>query len=666
MADAVYDFLSSGGSIPKFAAAQESSSDSTTGDPVHDFLASGGANIKIDQPKKSMSAADALDLVDTGIRQAGAHVVTSLGSSIAGGHKGLFDLIRGKGFEAAAKGVEDVQQAGTYQPINPVGQAITQGIEDRRNPINYPAVAAQYLGDKTFDATGSPAAATVVNVGVNAAPALLGMFKARGGAPAAVEKPGWNEGTPQAPTSPVSAPPTPQAAASSVALTAEDTQPISGGIPPELHSSNADVLRRIGLENARTSAVQGNALEAATDAQLAKFTGEPAGKAAFEQLAAERQALENHATSIVKDTGGTIGLDQGDLKASGKTIAKPFDDLNTHFDQGIKNIYDMVDKRASEIPNVPTTATDALFNDRSFKNSAGAHDLTGQLNSLKDEFENFKENNPEGLGAKTMEQYRQFLNQAWDKSNPAKNNMISKIKEAVDSDVFKVAGEDIYKQGRDLYQLKQQTLDNPKGVAKIMDYDPHTPINRATAFEDMPDKLLGLPSDQFNNIVDTLRNMPDELQPQAHAALKAMQAHVGNKLLEAGSKTQTQWNAPKVTNLIKGNSENIQTLFADNPEALQKIQDLQKAGNILRYNQGYPGAAAQAQMAMKQGFLTRMVKPIGTAAGGAIGSILGPWGASAGSLAGETAGVKAATSMGEKAAVKNWGSRVTPISDVGK
>jgi len=187
-----------------------------------------------------------------------------------------------------------------------------------------------------------------------------------------------------------------------------------------------------------------------------------------------------------------------------------------------------------------------------------------------------------------------------------------------------------------------------------MEHDPQTPINRTTAFNRIPDTLTRLSPAQFENVLKTLQTMPEELQPQAQAAIAEIKAHLANKLNDAGSSTSGQWNARGVDKVYKANSAKFQSAFADEPEVLAGIQDLRSAGNILSVNQSYPGAAAQAANALKRGMMSRTLGKMGATAGAGLGSVLGPFGAAGGAAVGETLGSSAGQSLAERAALKNW------------
>lgn len=68
--------------------------------------------------------------------------------------------------------VHDTADALTYQPQTELGQHLTGAT---MYPLEKLAEAGRYAGDKTLDATGSPAAATAVDTAINLAPMALGV-----------------------------------------------------------------------------------------------------------------------------------------------------------------------------------------------------------------------------------------------------------------------------------------------------------------------------------------------------------------------------------------------------------------------------------------------------------------------------------------------------------
>jgi len=440
-----------------------------------------------------------------------------------------------------------------------------------------------------------------------------------------------------------------------------DSPPVEGGVPKQVVPDRAAVLKRVGLEDVRTSAVTGDAAKAGQDFQVSKYTSEPAGLAAKAQFDAERQALVNHGEKSIQSTGGTIGLDQDTVNVRGQTITKPFDALREHFNNAKSALYAEADKRSAGAPTINVGDIENVLNDRTFNNSAMAQNKGHLVSAVKNQLELFKENNPGGMTVKNVEEFNQWLNKNW---SPENAPIIAEIRRAADDAVTKGAGDDLYAQARQLHKLEKATLDNPNGVSKLMDYDPQTPINRVTPYDKVPDTLSRLPPAQLKNVLDTLKGMPEELQPQANAAISEIQAHYANKMLDAGTNNKGQWNAKRVSDFRKANSANISSAFENNPQALGMLNDLESAGHILDYPSSYPGASAQAAQAMKRGLMSSITQKAGAFTGGGIGGFMaGPIGGAAGAAVGDAIASRAGQSMAEKAALKRWSSGVTKLKD---
>ena len=653
------------------------------------------------------------------------HAATGLGATAVAGVRSMYDLATGVPLSEIDKRNQQFIAGHTYTPTDPASQASIQGLEHPANPINWPSKAFDILSQTINNATdlnrfnrrmdvgggnplladkagtvgygppstalpttggGSTAAGPIISgaleLGLGAKPFL----PETSGVPVARTAPGWGAEAPTttpASSAAVAAPRTAiavPAGAPEEPLTVSgeargapfeprdiperpgtpiDTEPVEGGLPATVGNERAAVLKRVGLENARESAIKGDAKAAATDWQLSKFD-EPAGVQAKAQFDSERNALMAHSQKLIADTGGTLGTDEDALHARGQTVARAFDGLSDWFDQQRKKLYAAADQRAQGGPITNLDGVDALLKDPKFRNTLLAKDQGNLLTSIENQLGEFRKQSPQGFSVAGAEQVRQWLNQIWTNDNKA---AIGAVKDALDNDVMKGAGEDIYGPARALVQMKKQTLDNPNGISRLMEHDPQTPINRVTPYEKIPDTLARLPVAQFDQVLRTLDVMPEELQPLAQQAKAEIKAHLLNKVNDAGTSTSGQWNARGVEKVIKANSAKLQSAFADQPQALRDLQDLRSAGNILSVNQSYPGAAAQAANALKRGFMSRALSHVGGAAGAAAGGVLGPLGAAGGAAAGEAIGAKAGAAASEKAAVKNWQKGVRSLAE---
>jgi hypothetical protein len=638
------------------------------------------------------------------------HVATGMGSSAVAGVRSVYDLATGVPLSEVDRRNQEFISKHTYEPSDTVSRAADQAFDSPSSPLNLPTKVFKILGNAINEATDprtweqynetsrrnaaaqglpyygpAPALPTTGTGSTALGPIISGIAQVGAGAKPVLPEmemptfaprrsPGWgSEAVSKRPPVTVEASSQPALSATGTPRPAPfepqdvpgrpgvpiDTEPVEGGLPASVSNGRADILRRVGIEHARESALQGNAKSAATDWQLSKFD-EPAGVQAKAQFDAERAALQHHSEGLVRQTGGTLGTDEDSLNIRGQTIARPFDALQDWFDQRRQQLYSAADQRSGGHPVVQPLSLQGLLDDPSFQNQLTARDQMHVRNGVAAELERFAGRNQPAMTVQNAEQFRQFLNSLWSPENSA---VIGRLKGALDDDVTKGAGEDIYGPARQLVQLQHQMLDNPSGVLKLMERDPQTPINRTTAFEKIPDTLTRLPVAQFDNVLRTLQTMPEEIQPQAQAAIAEIKAHLVNKVHDAGRSTSGQWNANGVEKVVRANSAKLQSAFEDQPQVLRGIQDLRSAGNILSVNQSYPGAAAQAANAIKRGFMSRALAHVGGAAGAGAGSALGPFGAAGGAAVGEAVGAKVGAAATENAAVKNWRKGIRDLSD---
>jgi len=363
-------------------------------------------------------------------------------------------------------------------------------------------------------------------------------------------------------------------------------------------------------------------------------------------LDAERQALEGHAENIVRSTGGTSGLDQSTLYARGNTILAPLDGLRQWFDKHTSALYKEADARAQGVPTQLGGFKDVLSDDSMLTNSDRVH-LRDGLNSYVKKLRIGGEDGSIAGSAQQAETIRKYLNENW---SPANSKFVGALKDALDEDVTKAAGDDVYAEARRMRTLRGQTLDNPNGIAKLVDADG---INRSVPVEKIPDAVTGMPVDQLNHVIETLRNVPEELKPQADAAIAEIQAHFANNVSSTGSKFAGQWNAKGVNKYLQGNGEKMGLVMT--PDQIKAFDTLNQAGHILGKDQSYPGAAAQGHNLIRSGAMGA-VQSGSAAIGAALG---GPIGAGVGNLVGS----KAAQAMSDRAALNNVKGRVTKLSD---
>jgi hypothetical protein len=609
-------------------------------------------------------------------------MATGAAGAIAGGYKGLFTLLKTGDPKLARNAVNETISNWTYQPRTEAGQAISAGLGKVGEGIEYVLDAA---GNLVSNPGGGPlnvknralypndqnirsAFGALAKGGIAVAPMISALGTPTRAVIAKEVPKVAPEPTPLAtPIEQTLQPPkegTPAAAVERTpeAVTGSATQ-VAKVLPLETQQARSSVLGRLGINKVWRSALTGDVLEGATNAQLARFP-EPAGQAARAQFVAEKRALETHADKIIENTGGTSGLDETTVHARGQTIAAPFDALRDYFDTARQKLYAAADKASEGKPMVSMEPIETQLADQEFNNTALGANQQHLVQAAKNQLDLLKKNNPQGITVSTAEEYRKWLNRLW---TPDNKHFIETIKDSVDEAVTRSAGEDVYAAARQMHQLRQQTLENPKGVARLMDTDPKSALNRVTPFEKIPETITRLDVDQFRNIISTLDNMPAELQPLAQRAKSEIKAHFINKIKQAGipnTKTESPfWNNRAVNDVLKANSAKLSSLLT--PKEASMLSDLRAGGNILAVQADYPGAAAQASQAVRQGLMSHIIPNMMTSAGASAGAFFGgPVGAATGGMGGRAIGQKWSAATTEKNALKRVGKRMIPLSEV--
>jgi hypothetical protein len=358
------------------------------------------------------------------------------------------------------------------------------------------------------------------------------------------------------------------------------------GVPLNEQYARAQTLNRVlGSDHtADLAAIEGKGKERATNYATSN-TDTPQGNFLKERFADEQARLADYAERQTKNTGGTVGLDESSVYKRGNTILKPLQDLETHFDNATKKIYADRDAIAKDIPVETRNVLDVL-NDESL--TLANTETIGLTNIAKARMKQLgmmdKEGNLLPTNAKTAENFRKFLNENWDRKNA---NLHKQLKAAVDEDVLANldTNSPLYKEARELVTLRKNTLDNPNGISKILDAEGPKGINRKVDIEKIAQNIADMPVDQFTHVVDTLKNVPVELQPQAGAALSEIKAQFANRIAE--QKTPRQ-----LTKYMNDNREVMNRVFT--PDEMASLRDYHNAVHILKTDTGYKGAAVQA------------------------------------------------------------------------
>lgn len=660
-------------------------------------------------------AKEGISNVGPALRNIAANQLTGIGSTIVGGYRGLATLVTGGGLENAANDVRDYQERHTYTPpTGTVGGDAVANFSSSGNPMNWPMIGLNKLGEKTAEVTGSPAAGAALNAGGNAALMLLGLRGKPATAPVevgptrpatgvyrpvmeakppALESPAEpvtvqpsapNPAAPQpvratAPNASTTAPSAAANAARSGTAAAADSQaaqakaaprptdpeyfrevePADTVAPTSEQQRRAQVLRSVGIEDARRSSLQGDKLSGSTDLQISKVDN-PAGRYMQSVLDREKQALADHAENLAQKTGGLLDdgpKDQISLYQRGKTIVAPLKQLEDHYDQQATALYREADQRSQGVPTTLEQFRSVLGDDANMTNADRIHlrdavnAYARKLNMMDDKGQVFSN----GQQAETM---RKYLTDNW---TPQNGRFVSALKDALDQDVMGAAGEDVYAKARQMWAERKNTLDNPNGIAKLLNEAGPNGVNRSVPFEQISPTIGRMPVDQLAHVVETLKNVPEPIQPSAQAALSEIKAHFANEVRHVGGKHAGQWNAKGVTDYLRANAGRMNLVFT--PEELAEFRNLSEAGQIVAKDQSYPGAAVQGHNLVRAG-VGAAVTHGATAVGGATGSLFGPGGAAAGAAAGRIVGERASQAISDKASLKQAQKRTVKLSDL--
>jgi len=445
------------------------------------------------------------------------------------------------------------------------------------------------------------------------------------------------------------------------------------GLPLDEQYARAQTLNRVlGADHsADLAAIEGKGKERATN-YAASNTDTSIGNFLKERFAEEKKRLADFIERQVKNTGGTVGLDESTVYKRGNTILKPLQDLETHFDEATRKIYAERDAIAKDIP-VEAQNIMKVLGDESL--TLANTETIGLTNIAKARMKQLgmidKDGNLLPTDAKTAENFRQFLNENWDRKNA---NLHRQLKEAVDNDVLANLDTNtpLYKDARALHELRKNTLDNPNGIASILDAEGPKGINRKVQIEKVAQNIADMPVNQFTHVIDTLKGVPPELQPAATKALSEIKAQFGNQL---ASKTTPK----QVTDYMNANREVMNRLFT--PEEMGNLRDYHNAVHILATDTGYKGAAVQkinVEQKLGSKIAEHLVsKGAALTAGGitemATGGVTAGTAGGAAALAtnellGQRAARKraAAESKAEQKAFENTQSRFVPIQDLVK
>jgi hypothetical protein len=578
----------------------------------------------------------------------------------------LPESIGGAGSRAQMQKAIDADPVFNYQPQTEGGKQIVNTLGKVAAPIG---AAGQWATGQIASAFGQRAADVVGDVATLAPTPLsaeaAGVVKATPGAVVKAAEaagkvlPRTAEGAADA-ASTASVPPL-RPTAASAGVSTDFTPPTPEGteraaLPVDQQIARAQTLRDVGLDEARTSAITGDTKATGTDFQINKLDGD-GGDRMSDVIDNERVALQDYAQDLRDATNSTAATPY----EAGAIIAKPVEQLHDYYDGQISQAYAAADAASKGMGSVTLPEFQKILDtESSFQNTDQIALRNGVLARMRELGVKGDGNTALPMTVQQAQALRQYITKdQWAPGNAAVN---SALRDALDEDVTKVAGQDVYASARAVRAQRGAILDDPNGIAKLAPASDRLGINRAVPLEQIPSYVATLPVDQFNHIVGTLTNVRDTvpaLGESASAALNEIRAHFANKVIEQGNSTQGMWNAKGVSKYLRDNEPKMRLVYS--PERMQQFKTLNDAGNILRMDRTYPGAAAQSSNLVRT--LAGAVKHGGAMAGAVIGEHTG-LGELAGVAAGKTAEIAAEKLQGaaSRAAVEKRITKLSPTA----
>lgn len=446
------------------------------------------------------------------------------------------------------------------------------------------------------------------------------------------------------------APVTPPAAPAEVPKF-DDSAPstVKASLAPDQQQKNLDLMREVGLTETRPSAISGDKFTAGNEFQLSK-SDTPQGEVLRAQFDKEKTALNNYSQQISQDTGARGASPE----ETGQIIRQPLRDLNDYYDNAVKGVYQAADQRAGGIAGIDADSFKSMMDTKS--NFAGKSEngaLGRGINAyLKEQGIRNADGTFNPMTAQQAEGVRQYINGQW---SPQNSGLIGKIKESLDTDVAKSAGDDVYAQARALHAERKNVLDNPKGISSLLNEEGPNGVNQMVPDEKVGQKLTSMPVGQLRHIVETLKNAPPELQPAAQQSLSEMKGVFADAVNQAGQ--GAEWNAAKVTKQLNDQRSRMGLLFDDNE--MSRFRTLNDAGHVLQKPTAYPGAAVQGHNLLQKAVIWAPT----AATTGAASALFGPLGAAVAAPAGAALTRKATEFVNRRSANKLLESFSNPRVD---
>jgi F0F1-type ATP synthase delta subunit len=424
---------------------------------------------------------------------------------------------------------------------------------------------------------------------------------------------------------------------------------------PEKVTYNEQVLRDIGLEDIRQSALTGDPLEASSQyiTSKADLKGEYA-QGIRNQIELEKNTLGNHFNSIESEIGGTVprrgtSFEISDEMGRGKTVKDALESAQQSHKAKTTELYNKASQEVGAVPVELGGFKEFLDKKSNFVKDAEKSLRNGVDDYLSEQGLLNPDKTVKSMTVGQSEKLRQFINDQYDHTTSRK---IGELVSRIDDDVFSNVKGQTYEQARSHFRAGKEIYDNPKAIKDLLGDEG---VNQKIADEKVMNKIGNVDQSQFNHLINTLRDTGKT------DAIKEIQTALVNRVKEAGRSEVTEpWNARAAAKERAKLSEKLNVAFADNPQLLDKIDKGIEAGNILYIPNKYPGAAVQTNL-LNSKFTDFVLKKTPTAIGGFFGG--GP-GAVGGEMLGERLSNAASASRQRELLKKEIKRKGTPLNEV--
>ena len=420
-----------------------------------------------------------------------------------------------------------------------------------------------------------------------------------------------------------------------------------------------------------------------TEARSANPT--PKSEMLKKQIAEEQNALTRFAEKRIEASGASKNLPSDYERGQLMNDAIAGDDGLTGFlKQQKQSLYDEARNKVGDNP-IQTNAVNNLLQNKQFRAGLGLRNNEGVAKSAEQLIElartiGFEDRAGNILPPNSIAAWkavRESLNGEWTRDNAS---VIRKINDAIDQDIAKAGGQDLYKKADNLHKAEKKIFES-KGIKTLFgDVDPNG-VQTATNFEAIPKKLNSMPVDQWKHIYDTYDEISKgrvrgagfdleitpELVQYAEAAKAEMRGALAREIFQAGGGKAGVWNQNSVNNLLNNPIRAKKIEHAFSPDEQRAFHTLNYAGHIMPGVHAYEGAALQGQRVSK---FAEKLPMIGREAGAFTGV---PLGATIGEKVGEKAALftigksekKQAQKLQQEMA-KNAQKGKTNLKDIGK